>query len=196
MPRRSPCPVAERRSRVRAGRRPGPARQPRQPPPRRPRPPPAPPARGRRAAAGAVPGGREDRVRQPAARSSQQSAEGKAAVAPRAGARSRRSRPRAPTRRSSCRRNQQKLQTSGSVMNEAARVQLEKDIERQHARKASASSRTRRPRSTSCSRKLQNDFQKKLLPIVEAAREGEGAARRCSARRTPGIVVGRRRAST
>ena len=43
---------------------------------------------------------------------------------------------------------QAKLQQGGALMNEAARTQLEKDVERQRSR-GSASSRTPRPRSTS-----------------------------------------------
>ena len=54
--------------------------------------------------------------------------------------------------------NQQKLQTSGSVMNEAARDAAREGNRAADARTPSASSRTRRPRSTSCSRKLQNEF--------------------------------------
>jgi len=62
--------------------------------------------------------------------------------------------------------NQQKLQTSGSVMNEAARVQLEKEIEKQtHA--AERFQQDAQAEINELQQEVQNDFVKKLSPIVE-----------------------------
>ena len=72
--------------------------------------------------------------------------------------------------------NQTKLQQSGSLMNDAARAQLEKRS-RGNRSTSSASSRTRRPRSPSCRRELQGDFQQKLFPILNQMVAGKGAAR-------------------
>ena len=89
---------------------------------------------------------------------SQASADGKAA-ATRVNALTQKKQTESADKAKALQGNQQKLQTSGSVMSETARAQLEKEIERQ-TKDASASSRTRRRRSTSCSRKLQHEFQR------------------------------------
>jgi Skp family chaperone for outer membrane proteins len=62
--------------------------------------------------------------------------------------------------------NQQKLQTSGSVMNEAARVQLEKEIEKQ-SKDAARFQPDAKDEINELQQEVQNDFVKKLSPIVE-----------------------------
>ena len=63
--------------------------------------------------------------------------------------------------------NQQKLQTSGSVMNEAARVQLEKEIEKQ-TKDAERFQQDAQAEINELQQEVQNDFVKKLTPIVDA----------------------------
>jgi len=62
--------------------------------------------------------------------------------------------------------NQQKLQTSGSVMNEAARVQLEKEIEKQ-TKDAERFQQDAQAEINELQQEVQNDFVKKLSPIIE-----------------------------
>ena len=62
--------------------------------------------------------------------------------------------------------NQQKLQTSGSVMNEAARTQLEKEIDRQ-TKEAERFQQDAQAEINELQQEVQNDFVKKLSPIVE-----------------------------
>lgn len=61
--------------------------------------------------------------------------------------------------------NQQKLQTSGSVMNETARVQLEKEIEKQ-TKDAERFQQDAQAEVQELQQEVQNDFVKKLTPIV------------------------------
>jgi outer membrane protein len=63
--------------------------------------------------------------------------------------------------------NQQKLQTSGSVMNETARVQLEKEIEKQ-TKDAERFQQDAQAEIQELQTEVQNEFVKKLSPIVEA----------------------------
>jgi outer membrane protein len=63
--------------------------------------------------------------------------------------------------------NQHKLQTSGSVMNEAARVQLEKEIEKQ-TKDAERFQQDAQAEINELQQEVQNEFVKKLSPIVEA----------------------------
>ena len=63
--------------------------------------------------------------------------------------------------------NQQKLQTSGSVMNEAARVQLEKEIEKQ-TKDAERFQQDAQAEINELQTEVQNEFVKKLSPIIEA----------------------------
>jgi Skp family chaperone for outer membrane proteins len=63
--------------------------------------------------------------------------------------------------------NQQKLQTSGSVMNEAARTQLEKEIERQ-TKDAERFQQDAQAEINELQQEVQNEFVKKLSPIIEA----------------------------
>ena len=62
--------------------------------------------------------------------------------------------------------NQQKLQTSGSVMNETARVQLEKEIEKQ-TKDAERFQQDAQAEINELQQEVQNDFVKKLSPIVD-----------------------------
>jgi Skp family chaperone for outer membrane proteins len=62
--------------------------------------------------------------------------------------------------------NQQKLQTSGSVMNETARVQLEKEIEKQ-TKDAERFQQDAQAEINELQQEVQNDFVKKLAPILE-----------------------------
>jgi outer membrane protein len=69
--------------------------------------------------------------------------------------------------------NQQKLQTSGSVMNDAARSQLEKEIERQQ-KDAERFQQDAQAEINELQQEVQNDFVKKLSPIIDqlAAEKG------------------------
>src|ERR1700704_2779208 len=62
--------------------------------------------------------------------------------------------------------NQQKLQTSGSVMSETARVQLEKEIEKQ-TKEAERFQQDAQAEINELQQEVQNEFVKKLGPIVE-----------------------------
>ena len=62
--------------------------------------------------------------------------------------------------------NQQKLQTSGSVMNETARVQLEKEIEKQ-TKDAERFQQDAQAEINELQQEVQSEFVKKLSPIVE-----------------------------
>ena len=62
--------------------------------------------------------------------------------------------------------NQQKLQTSGSVMNETARVQLEKEIEKQ-TKDAERFQQDAQAEINELQQEVQNEFIKKLQPILE-----------------------------
>jgi len=69
--------------------------------------------------------------------------------------------------------NQQKLQTSGSVMNEAARSQLEKEIERQQ-KDAERFQQDAQAEINELQQEVQNDFVKKLSPIIDALAAEKG----------------------
>jgi Skp family chaperone for outer membrane proteins len=62
--------------------------------------------------------------------------------------------------------NQQKLQTSGSVMNEAARVQLEKEIEKQ-TKDAERFQQDAQAEINELQQEVQSEFVKKLTPVIE-----------------------------
>jgi outer membrane protein len=62
--------------------------------------------------------------------------------------------------------NQQKLQTSGSVMNDAARAQLEKEIDRQQ-KEAERFQQDAQAEINELQQEVQNEFVKKLQPILE-----------------------------
>jgi Skp family chaperone for outer membrane proteins len=69
--------------------------------------------------------------------------------------------------------NQQKLAQSGSVMSEAARSALEKDIERQQ-REGERFQQDAQAEINELQQELQLDFQKKILPLVQQVREERG----------------------
>jgi Skp family chaperone for outer membrane proteins len=69
--------------------------------------------------------------------------------------------------------NQQKLQTSGSVMNEAARTQLEKEIERQ-TKDAERFQQDAQAEINELQQEVQNEFVKKLSPIIEQLANEKG----------------------
>src|SRR5262249_21952764 len=69
--------------------------------------------------------------------------------------------------------NQQKLQTSGSVMNEAARSQLEKEIERQQ-KDAERFQQDAQAEINELQQEVQNDFVKRLSPIIDALAAEKG----------------------
>jgi len=69
--------------------------------------------------------------------------------------------------------NQTKLQTGGGVMSDAARGQLEKEIERQ-TRELERLQQDAQAELQELQTDLQNEFQKKLLPILEALSKEKG----------------------
>jgi Skp family chaperone for outer membrane proteins len=69
--------------------------------------------------------------------------------------------------------NQQKLETSGGVMNESARAALEKEIERQ-ARDGERFQQDAQAEVTELQQDLQDDFQRKLFPLLEAMAKEKG----------------------
>ena len=69
--------------------------------------------------------------------------------------------------------NQQKLQTSGSVMNETARVQLEKEIEKQ-TKDAERFQQDAQAEINELQQEVQNEFVKKLSPIIDAIANEKG----------------------
>jgi outer membrane protein len=62
--------------------------------------------------------------------------------------------------------NQQKLDTSGSVLNDAARAQLAKEIERQQ-KEAERFQQDAQAEINELQQEVQNDFAKKLQPMLE-----------------------------
>lgn len=62
--------------------------------------------------------------------------------------------------------NQQKLQTSGGVMNEAARTALERDIDRQ-TKEGERFQQDAQAEVNELQQELQNEFQKKLFPLLQ-----------------------------
>jgi outer membrane protein len=69
--------------------------------------------------------------------------------------------------------NQAKLQQSGSLMNDAARAQLEKDIERQQV-ESDRFQQDAQAEITELQQQLQNDFQQKLFPVLEQMLKEKG----------------------
>ena len=130
----------------------------------------------------AVPAGREGRLRQPAARlPAVGRRQGRDDA--RAGADRRRSRPRRQTKAKQLQANQRSCRPSGSVMNEAARAQLEKEIERQTARgralPAGRAGRDQRAAAGSC----RTSSRRSCMPIIEQVATGEGPAHPVQRRR-------------
>src|SRR5690349_1617833 len=69
--------------------------------------------------------------------------------------------------------NQQKLQTSGSVMNDAARAQLEKEIDRQQ-KDAERFQQDAQAEINELQQEVQNEFAKKLQPLLEQVANEKG----------------------
>jgi outer membrane protein len=69
--------------------------------------------------------------------------------------------------------NQQKLQTSGSVMNESARAQLEKEIERQQ-KEIERFQQDAQTEINELQQEVQNDFLKKVNPILDQVANEKG----------------------
>jgi Skp family chaperone for outer membrane proteins len=69
--------------------------------------------------------------------------------------------------------NQAKLQTSGSLMSDAARAQLEKEIERQTV-EGQRFEQDAQAELNNLQQELQQDFQAKLLPILVALSQEKG----------------------
>src|SRR5213593_4580600 len=69
--------------------------------------------------------------------------------------------------------NQQKLQTSGSVMNEAARAQLEKEIDRQQ-KEIERFQQDAQAEINELQQEVQNEFLKKVNPVLELVAKEKG----------------------
>lgn len=69
--------------------------------------------------------------------------------------------------------NQQKLQTSGSVMNEAARAQLEKEIERQQ-KEGERFQQDAQAEINELQQEVQNEFLKKVQPVLDQVATEKG----------------------
>lgn len=69
--------------------------------------------------------------------------------------------------------NQQKLETSGGVMSEAARTQLQKDIDRQTV-EGQRFEQDAQAELNELQQQLQADFQNKLMPVLEALSKEKG----------------------
>jgi outer membrane protein len=68
---------------------------------------------------------------------------------------------------------QAKLQTSGGIMSEAARAQLEKDIERMNV-EGQRFQQDAQAEINELSQQLQNEFQQKLFPVLEQVAKEKG----------------------
>ena len=69
--------------------------------------------------------------------------------------------------------NQQKLETSGGVMSEAARAQLQKDIERQTV-EGQRFEQDAQAELNELQQQLQQEFQARLMPVLEAISKEKG----------------------
>jgi len=69
--------------------------------------------------------------------------------------------------------DQQKLQTSGGVMNETARSQLEKDIEKQQV-EGQRFQQDAQAEINELQQEVQNEFIKKVSPVIEAVAKEKG----------------------
>jgi outer membrane protein len=69
--------------------------------------------------------------------------------------------------------NQQKLQTGGTLLNDQARAQLEKDIERQTV-EGQRFEQDAQAELTELQQQLQQEFQRKLLPVLEQLSKEKG----------------------
>jgi outer membrane protein len=69
--------------------------------------------------------------------------------------------------------NQQKLQQSGGLLSDSARAQLEKDIEKQQV-DGQRFQQDAQAEINELQQELQNDFQKKLLPVIQQLAQEKG----------------------
>ena len=69
--------------------------------------------------------------------------------------------------------NQQKLQTSGNLLSDAARAQLEKDVAQQ-TREGERFEQDAQAEINELTQELQNDFNKKLFPILDQLAKEKG----------------------
>ena len=69
--------------------------------------------------------------------------------------------------------NQQKLAQSGALLSEAARAQLEKDIDKQQV-EAQRFQQDAQAEINELQQELQNDFQKKLFPVLQQLAQEKG----------------------
>jgi Skp family chaperone for outer membrane proteins len=102
----------------------------------------------------------------------QLSADGKAAAA-RVNALAQKKQTEAAEKAKALQANQQKLETSGTVMSEAARAQLQKDIDRQTL-EGQRFEQDAQAELTELQQQLQQEFQTKLMPVLEALSKEKG----------------------
>src|SRR5262249_54454411 len=102
----------------------------------------------------------------------QESAEGKAALA-RINALTQKKQTELQTKQKALQDNQQKLQASGNVMSEAARSQLEKEIERQTT-DGQRFQQDAQAEIQELQNEVQNDFVKKVTPILAQVSQEKG----------------------
>ena len=102
----------------------------------------------------------------------QQSAEGKAALT-RVNALTQKKQNENAERQKKLQADQQKLQTSGSMLNDTARGQLEKDIEKQQV-EMQRFQQDAQAEIQELQQEVQNDFIKKLQPIVDKLANEKG----------------------
>jgi outer membrane protein len=102
----------------------------------------------------------------------QESAEGKAALA-RINDRIQKKQTEGQDKQKALAANQQKLQNSGSVMNEQARSQLEKEIERQQV-EMQRFQQDAQADINELQNEVQQDFIKKVSPLIEAVAKEKG----------------------
>ena len=102
----------------------------------------------------------------------QLSADGKAAAA-KVNALAQKKQTEAADKAKALQANQQKLETSGSVMSEAARAQLQKDIERQTV-EGQRFEQDAQAELNELQQQLQQEFQAKLMPVLEAISKEKG----------------------
>ncbi len=102
----------------------------------------------------------------------QLSADGKAAAA-KVNALAQKKQTEAAEKAKALQANQQKLETSGSVMSEAARQQLQKDIDRQTV-EGQRFEQDAQAELTELQQQLQQEFQTKLMPVLETLSKEKG----------------------
>jgi len=102
----------------------------------------------------------------------QQSAEGKAALT-RVNALTQKKQTENADRQKKLAADQQKLQTSGSMLNDAARAQLEKDIEKQQV-DMQRFQQDAQAEIQELQQEVQNEFVKKLSPIIDKLANEKG----------------------